>query len=311
MGPNGRNMMRDDQDWNRDRDREFEDRSEGSRWGDHPQHDRNMQMQRDRYAMGQSGYSSGRSGQDPSLNYQNRNSGYSRGTPEDRQTFGTDDRFTGRQGGGDYARDRGRSYDPERMGVQGGYGGGRGWEAERIGQRDSYGDRNYDRSFGSRDTIDDQRMGRGMYDHRDDNRSFQSRDYGPSEGERGIWSTANQRGQGQHRGKGPRGFARSDERIKETVCEALSDDEHIDASSIDVEVKSGEVTLSGTVPDRRIKRAAEDLVENLSGVKDVSNQLKVSEEDRKIGRAVPGNQAGNGMVQHEESRKGDDKKARA
>jgi hypothetical protein len=326
MGQNGRNR-RDEQEWHSDRDRMFEDRSEGNRWGDHPQHDRNMQMQRDRFATGQSGYSAGRSGQDPALDYQNRNSGYARGMSEDRQVFGTDDRFTGRQGGGDYARERGRGgYDPERFGVPGGYAGGRSWEAERIGQRDSYGDRNYDQSFGSRERVDirdDQ--GRGIYDHRDDNRSFQSRDYGPSESERGMWTTNTQRGDnrgqmdmrdgrtGQHRGKGPRGYIRSDERIKDSVCEALTDDSYIDASGIDVEVKNGEVTLSGMVPDRQTKRAAEDLVENLSGVKDVTNQLKISDDERqKLGRAQQsGNQPGNGVVQHDEPRKGDDKKARA
>jgi hypothetical protein len=295
MGQNGRNT-RDDQDWNRDRDREFEDRAEGNRWGDHPRHDRNMQMQRDRFATGQSGYSSGRSGDDPSLDYQNRNSGYSRGGNEDRQAFGTDDRFTGRPGGGDYARD-----------------------PQRIGQRDSYGDRNYDQSFGGH---------REIYDHRDDNRTFQSRDYGPSESERGRWTTNTQRGdtrgqidmrdqgpqgpQGQHRGKGPRGYTRSDERIKETVCEALTDDAHIDASGIDVEVKNGEVTLSGIVPDRQTKRAAEDLVEGLSGVRDVANQLKISDERQMSGRAhQAGNASGNGIVQQDETRKADDKKARA
>lgn len=326
MGNNGRHM-REDQDWRRDRDRDFEDRGEGNRWGDHPQHDRELNAQRDRFATGQSGYSAGRQWNDHSMDYQNRNSGYSRGMDEDRQVFGTDDRFTGRQGSGDYARSRhDRGYDPEHMGAQGGYAGGRGWEAERIGQRESYGDRNYDRSFGDRN---DRSMGRGIYDHREDNRSFRSRDYGPSESERGTWSMNTQRGDGrgrmdmdmgmgmgQHRGKGPRGYTRSDERIKETVCEALTDDAHIDASGIDVEVKNGEVTLSGMVPDRRTKRMAEDLVENLSGVRDVTNQLKISDDERqKLGRADrssgAGNQTGNGIVQQDESRKSDDKKARA
>jgi osmotically-inducible protein OsmY len=261
-------------------------------------------MQRDRFATGQSGYSSGRSGQDPSLDYQNRNSGYSRGNRDDRQAFGTDDRFTGRGGSQDYARAS---------------------EAERIGQRDSYGDRNYDQSFPHRDIRDDQNAGRGLYDHRGDDRSFRSRDYGPSESERGAWSTNTQRGEhqgrydmrrmgpGEHRGKGPRGYTRSDERIKEMVCEALTEDSHIDASGIDVEVRSGEVILSGMVPDRQTKRMAEDLVESLSGVNDVANQLKVSDDERqKLGRAHPsGNQNGNGAVGHEEPRKGDDKKARA
>ena len=77
-------------------------------------------------------------------------------------------------------------------------------------------------------------------------------------------------------GKGPKGWARSDERIKETVCEALERDHHIDASEIEVEVKEGIITLKGNVEDRRTKRMAEDCVENLSGVKDVRNELHVN-----------------------------------
>ncbi len=257
-------------------------------------------MQRDRFATGQSGYSSGRSGQDPALNYQNRNQGYSPGSLQDRQTFGTDDRFTGRGGNADYSRDHARG--AERFGAHGGS------EADRIGQRDSYGDRNYDQSFGHRD---DQSMGRGIYDHRGDDRSFRSRDYGPSESERGAWTTNTQAG--QHRGKGPRGYTRSDERIKEMVCEVLTEDAHIDASGIDVDVKSGEVILSGMVPDRRTKRMAEDALEGIGGIKDVTNQLKVSDDERqRLGRShQAGNQNGNSMVGHEETRKADDKKARA
>ncbi len=282
MGNNGRHGRDNNQGCrSHDRDREFEDRDEGNRTGDHP-----PQMQRDRYATGQSGYSSGRSGQDPSLDYQNRNAGYSRGGREDRQVFGTDDRFTGRSGSQDYTASR-------------------AGDADRIGQRDSYGDRNYDQSFGHRDDV-----GRGIYDHRGDDRSFRSRDY--AESERGTWSTNTQR-PGEHRGKGPRGYTRSDERIKEMVCEVLTEDAHIDASGIDVEVKSGEVILSGMVPNRRMKRMAEDALEGIGGIKDVSNQLKISDDERQmLGRAdQAGNQNGNGVVGHEETRKDGDKKARA
>jgi hypothetical protein len=49
----------------------------------------------------------------------------------------------------------------------------------------------------------------------------------------------------------------------------------IDASDIEVQVKDGEVTLTGTVDERRTKRMAEDLIERCSGVRDVMNQLKV------------------------------------
>jgi osmotically-inducible protein OsmY len=71
-------------------------------------------------------------------------------------------------------------------------------------------------------------------------------------------------------------YTRSDEKIRDQICEALTDDEHIDASNIDIVVKGGEVTLTGTVEDRRAKRLAEDIADRCSGVKDIQNQLKVS-----------------------------------
>jgi osmotically-inducible protein OsmY len=82
---------------------------------------------------------------------------------------------------------------------------------------------------------------------------------------------------GPHAGKGPVGFQRSDERIRELVCEALTDDGEIDATRIEVSVKGGEVTLTGGIEDRRMKRLAEDCVEPVPGVKDVHNQLRIGE----------------------------------
>lgn len=76
-------------------------------------------------------------------------------------------------------------------------------------------------------------------------------------------------------GKGPKGYKRSDDRIKEDVCETLLRDRRIDASDIEVNVKDAIVTLSGTVDNREAKRAAEMIIENLSGVDDVRNDLKV------------------------------------
>lgn len=77
------------------------------------------------------------------------------------------------------------------------------------------------------------------------------------------------------RGVGPKGFQRSDERIREMVSETLEDHEAIDARDIEVHVESGEVTLTGTVSDRQTKRLAEDVIEFLPGVQDVTNNIKV------------------------------------
>jgi osmotically-inducible protein OsmY len=80
-----------------------------------------------------------------------------------------------------------------------------------------------------------------------------------------------------HKGRGPKNYTRSDERIKEDVNDRLSDDPWVDASEIDVTVSNGEVTLTGTVNDRSDKRRAEDLAEAVSGVKNVENRIRVQQ----------------------------------
>lgn len=108
-------------------------------------------------------------------------------------------------------------------------------------------------------------------------------------GSQGYQGWSRESGAQTHRGKGPSGYMRSDERIREMVCEALSDDPDVDATNIEVTVKSGEVLLSGTVEDRQQKRVAEDVVDQVSGVKDIQNQIRVSSE-----RKAPGKEAGVG-----------------
>ncbi|MET0536054.1 MAG: BON domain-containing protein [Steroidobacter sp.] len=105
--------------------------------------------------------------------------------------------------------------------------------------------------------------------------------YGEQYGRRDQWSGSSQDQQpGQHRGRGPKGYRRSDERVREEVCDCLADDDRLDASNIDVVVKEGEVQLSGTVNSRDDKRWAEILVERISGVKEVQNSLRVQEQQR-------------------------------
>lgn len=84
--------------------------------------------------------------------------------------------------------------------------------------------------------------------------------------------------QPSHRGKGPKGYTRSDERILEDVSDRLSEDHGLDASEIEVVVQNGEVTLTGNVRSKQEKRHAEDICELVSGVKDVHNQLRVQQQ---------------------------------
>jgi len=91
-----------------------------------------------------------------------------------------------------------------------------------------------------------------------------------------------------YRGRGPRGYQRSDARMFEDICDRLTVDPRIDASDVEVEVKAAEVTLRGSVRSRDEKRYAEDVVEHVMGVRDVNNHLKVTRPDQVIGNARSG-----------------------
>jgi osmotically-inducible protein OsmY len=103
-------------------------------------------------------------------------------------------------------------------------------------------------------------------------------DYGQGQGAGAAWTgSRHQAGMsGGFAGRGPKGYQRSDQRIEEEINDRLMADDRIDASEIEVKVKNGEVTLSGTVDDRDAKRRAEDVADQVMGVADVMNQLKVS-----------------------------------
>lgn len=74
---------------------------------------------------------------------------------------------------------------------------------------------------------------------------------------------------------GPKNYARSDERIRELICERIIQDLSIDASDVSVEVRSGRVALDGTVPHRQMRHAIEDVVDRCWGVQDIENNIRV------------------------------------
>ena len=78
-----------------------------------------------------------------------------------------------------------------------------------------------------------------------------------------------------YRGRGPKNYTRSDARIQEDISERLWDADDVDASDVTVEVKGGEVTLSGNVERRSIKHRIEDIADDCSGVKDIHNEIRV------------------------------------
>lgn len=83
-----------------------------------------------------------------------------------------------------------------------------------------------------------------------------------------------------YQGRGPKNYSRSDEQIYEDVCEALTHDNDVDATQMEVKVTDGVVELIGLAHTRHQKYIAEDIASGVFGVKDVRNQLAVDKIPR-------------------------------
>jgi osmotically-inducible protein OsmY len=206
-----------------------------------------------------------------------------------RRSLSRDDR---RHGADEWNRDRDRDYRDA------GYGRGRrgdwrddsdrytqrGWDADLTptAYRGSY--------FGDYGSYDP------YYDTEYDRARWQTRQR-QAGNERGFWDRASdevsswlgdeeatrrrrmdQLGQHQYRGRGPKNYTRSAERIREDVNDRLTDDWRVDASDIEVQIEGTEVTLTGSVPNRFQRRLAEDVAEEVSGVTHVQNNLRVKDQ---------------------------------
>ena len=92
---------------------------------------------------------------------------------------------------------------------------------------------------------------------------------------------------GGQRGRAPRDeipaaqTGNDDERIRAEVMQRLADDLYVDAGDIAVAVENGEVTLTGSVENRPEKRLAEDCADNVDGVRDVVNSLRIRQSGGK------------------------------
>ena len=212
---------------------------------------------RDRYGQtgyGQGGYGQGNYGQ-PNYSYGQPSYGQDYGS-SGTSNYGRSNFGSGRSGSeSDYSRSGG-SFGSSRGGAAGsssgvGYGG--------YGGEGSYGSQGWSGQGGWREPY-----GEGQQ-------------YGSS----GGYS------QGQHRGKGPKNYQRSDERMKEMLCERLHDDPEIDASEVTVNVQGGKITLEGTVDSRRTKNAIEDVAEQI-GSQDVQNNLRVQKGGERSGMETSG-----------------------
>ncbi|MCI2807682.1 BON domain-containing protein [Eoetvoesiella caeni] len=84
----------------------------------------------------------------------------------------------------------------------------------------------------------------------------------------------------------PKGYKRSDERIREDVCEQLSRS-GCDVSDVSVDVSDGKVTLQGTVTDRYAKHAIEDCADDCMGVQEVDNRIRVQTQAGNSAASLP------------------------
>jgi Predicted periplasmic or secreted lipoprotein len=182
------------------------------------------------------------------------------------ERYGNEGRFPGDEDQSRYSSRRsGRGYQSAERGYSEGLSG------DYPQQRYNYptGFRSNER-YGERGRDYDREGGRGWWDRASDEVASW---FGDEEAER----RRRMDDQREHRGRGPKGYRRSDERIKEDVNDRLSDDYYLDASDVEVTVANTEVTLTGTVNNRNDKRRAEDLAESVSGVTNVENRLRVKQ----------------------------------
>lgn len=156
-----------------------------------------------------------------------------------------------------------------------------GYMSEHVGQDRGRKDYQQDRNEGNFYGKGTQHRGNEGDYNQQQQRGYMSPDdyeYGtPFTGTNSGFAGSRQEGNkelGRHKGKGPRNYRRSDDRILEDINERLTEDADVDASDIDVSVKNGEVTLSGRVDDRQAKRKAEDIADSVTGVTHVENRLK-------------------------------------
>ena len=78
---------------------------------------------------------------------------------------------------------------------------------------------------------------------------------------------------------GPRSRRKPDESLRQEIREILTADPELEVTDIEVEVEGGAVTLRGAVADSDARLLAEELVESLSGVREVHNRLRVEREE--------------------------------
>src|SRR6187200_3062823 len=99
--------------------------------------------------------------------------------------------------------------------------------------------------------------GAGQREQGEETQGFDQRNVRNAQGQGagGAWQSSGQSGGGQwqneggrgggYAGRGPKGYRRSDERIREEISDQFMEDDQLDASDIEVNVQDGVVMLTG------------------------------------------------------------------
>ncbi|MGY8525524.1 BON domain-containing protein [Paracidovorax citrulli] len=144
--------------------------------------------------------------------------------------------------------------------------GGQGYGGQQYGTRE-YGGRGYgDRGYGDRGERGDS----GNEEHG----MLYELGHRIGEAVGGLFGQEPER-----RRVGPKGYQRSDERIHEAVCERLAYADGLDLSDVTVQVNGSVVKLTGSVRSRSEKFDIEDIADNVYGVTDVENEIRVRSAD--------------------------------
>lgn len=153
-------------------------------------------------------------------------------------------------------------------------------DAQRGDYRDHYGnERGHGREFGYYGSGEDGLRAEAARSH-PGRGGYGSGAYGgyaeSASGDRGSGAYGHPRGRPgeDFRGRGPKNYVRSDERLREEINERLTADPQIDAGEIEVDVQEGRVVLNGSVDRRQTRYRVEDLVE-ACGVQDIDNRLRI------------------------------------
>jgi hypothetical protein len=92
---------------------------------------------------------------------------------------------------------------------------------------------------------------------------------------------------GPYRGVPPKGYSRSDHRIRDDICDELTRHPDVDPSRLTVTVRDAEVTIEGAVDALWARRLVDAIASECVGVRQVHNRLRVEPRGRGASRGAP------------------------